>query len=248
MQHTIFVLTLEGDKARRQPLLDQLDEFGLAYELWFGLDGRNGISPDMEALIDRKLARKKLHREMGNAEFACALSHHFIYKEILQRELSMAIILEDDAIIGAGFKSFCDMRDRLFCDLLLLDHDKAFVSAQKMQPISAEICAFRTTLAPDLSTGYAISNAGARMLVEKSLPISAPADWPWDVSKMETWAITPRIVDHPSLIDSHSNIRSERGDTVFYGQKTRFLRRAYWGRKLEKRKRNLIKRKSRLIS
>ena len=185
---------------------------------------------------------------MGNTEFACALSHHFIYKEVLKRELPMAIILEDDAIIGPDFKAFCDMDNPLFCDLLLLDHNKAFVSRGKAHHIIADTSAFRTTLAPDLTTGYAISNTGARILIEKSLPISAPADWPWDISKMNTWATDPRIVDHSSLVTGSSSIRHERENVVVSGRKARFFKRAYWVRKWQKIVSKVIKFRSRQIS
>ncbi|CAM5434066.1 hypothetical protein FALB51S_02694 [Frigidibacter albus] len=52
----IRIITLESDAARRAPLMQRLDELGLTYELSFGIDGRAGLSPELEARIDRVAA------------------------------------------------------------------------------------------------------------------------------------------------------------------------------------------------
>ena len=69
----IFVLTLEGAEHRRRTLMKQLDDQGLSYELFFGIDGRNGLPEEYEKLIDCQSAQETLGRPMGDAEFACAL-------------------------------------------------------------------------------------------------------------------------------------------------------------------------------
>ena len=46
----IFVLSLEGDEARRAPLLDTLAKMGLDAEVLIGVDGRGGL-PDWKVLL-----------------------------------------------------------------------------------------------------------------------------------------------------------------------------------------------------
>jgi len=103
MKPPIIILTLKDRVARRTRLLSVLKTQGVPYELWFAVDGRNGLPQKYEHLVDRQQIFKNLHRDLGEAEIACALSHQLIYKEILDRNLKAAIILEDDAIIDETF-------------------------------------------------------------------------------------------------------------------------------------------------
>jgi glycosyl transferase family 25 len=93
----IFVISLPGCEARRQPLLDALAGLGRPAEVILGVDGRNGLAAEHEPFIDRPGAERSLGRPMRNAEFACALSHQLVYRLIEERGLAGAVVLEDDA-------------------------------------------------------------------------------------------------------------------------------------------------------
>ncbi len=79
----IFVLTLAGAEDRRGPLVKQLDDQRLSYELFFGIDGQNGLPAEYENLIDRQSAQENLGRPMSDPEFACELFHNKIYHKII---------------------------------------------------------------------------------------------------------------------------------------------------------------------
>ena len=128
----IFVLTLEGAEHRRRTLMKQLDYQGLSYELFFGIDGRNGLPEEYEKLIDRQSAQETLGRPMGDAEFACALSHNRIYQKIVEREISCAIILEDDITISDQLPPFFDGISEAPCDMLLLGYSKGRFSRRNV--------------------------------------------------------------------------------------------------------------------
>ncbi|MCB2010359.1 MAG: glycosyltransferase family 25 protein [Geminicoccaceae bacterium] len=193
----IFIVTLEDALCRRQSLIDSLARWDLPFELWWAVDGRKGLTPDHESLIDRDAARKRMRREMGNAEFACALSHHMIYRAICESCPDGAIILEDDAIPDPRFATIADRAIAGGMDMLLLDHKNADVSRVEQVALAEDVDAFRLLFSPHLTTGYALSANAARTLVEQSLPLSYTADWPIDISRMNSWAVHPRLVNHP---------------------------------------------------
>lgn len=62
----IYILTLPDAEERRRPLCLELDRLGIQYELWQGIDGRNGLPLEFEKLIDRVNAKINMKREMGN--------------------------------------------------------------------------------------------------------------------------------------------------------------------------------------
>lgn len=241
MTPAVFILSLEDAADRRAPLINAFQSEGVPYEIWHAVDGRNGLPAEYETLIDRPGALRYLGREMGNAEFACALSHHFIYRDILKRGLKMAVILEDDAIIDDRFFRFINRVEVPDCDLLLLDHMRALVRRGDKLNLGDGAKAYRCLSAPWLTTGYIISHDGAQMLAERSLPIMAPADWPSDISRMRTYAVTPRLVDHPEMKSAASDIKQDRGPSESLASRRkrrtprRFLRLSYWRKTYHKR-------------
>ena len=234
----IFIITLKEACKRRQPLLEQLQESGLEYTLWFAVDGRRELPAEFETHVDRNVARKNIHREMTDAEFACALSHHLLYQEILKNNPSGAIVLEDDAIVGPRFAQWARVTNDLRQDLLLLDHKGVFASKKNPKHILPDTQAFRITLPPYLATGYAISNSGAAAFIKHGFPIRGLADWPFDISQLATWAVLPRLVEHGDLQTSGSDLRQTRDMAMRKGgtpnRNARFFQRKYWRRKWKK--------------
>lgn len=234
----VYILTLADAAERRQPLVDALDEMGIPFTLWPAIDGRRGLPAEYEPLIDRAAARQKQRRKMGNGEFACALSHHFIYRDIVEKSHPLALVLEDDARVDAELRDFLDHLGRDDFDLLLLDHDRARVLPSDKKQFSDGRVAFRAVVKPYLTSGYLVTRQGAKALVERSLPITAPADWPFDISDLRTYAIDPRIVRQQggSLPSYLSHERPGPGHQLerVRPPASRFLTAAYWRKKFRK--------------
>ena len=127
MKPPVIILTLKDRVDRRTRLVNALEAQGVRYELWFAVDGRSGLPQKYEHLVDRQQIFKNLQRDMGEAEIACALSHQLIYKEIIDRNLKAAIILEDDAIIGETFLDFYRLKI-YFISYIFYTDSKAYTS------------------------------------------------------------------------------------------------------------------------
>ncbi|MFZ2101410.1 MAG: glycosyltransferase family 25 protein [Oricola sp.] len=206
----IFVISLADAQARRARLLDRLSSLGLRYEIVEAVDGRNGLPGQYERFIDRAETPRRLGREMADAEYACALSHHFVYRRVCEEGFAGAIILEDDADPLPGFGDFVLSGGYRGADIVLLDHEDAHVWRFSRRPLSAGIASGRVSLQPVLTTGYSISARGCAYMVANSLPITRPADWPCDITRLATRAAIPRLVGHPPLTDRPSDIAAAR--------------------------------------
>lgn len=236
MKLPVYILTLADAAERRQPLVDALNALGIAFTLWHGVDGRQGLPADYADMIDRAAARKKLRREMGDGEFACALSHHFIYRDIVEKGHPLALVLEDDARITPDLRNFLAQLDRDDFDLVLLDHQKArIIENGPLQFTSGQI-AYRIIVQPYLTSAYIVSRQGALALAKNSLPISAPADWPYDISDLRTYAIDPRMVRQQggSLPSYLNHERPNQPLRRVRPPAARFLTTAYWRKKFRK--------------
>lgn len=246
-QWPIFVLSLDDAQARRAPLIAQLHEFGLKFEIFPAIDGRSKLPAQYEPLIDRDEARNQLQRDMTDGEFACALSHYSIYKKVENEGLPGAIVLEDDAILSPLFKDFVCSGGYELADLTLLDHWFARVWRFSRVRITEGIETGRVSRVPCLTTGYSISSDGCDFIIKNSIPIRRSADWPCDITEIGARATIPRIVDHPSPATSTSHLETER-QGLANSQKALIADKRYIGDRMLGWKAWLIKRASKKIS
>ena len=122
----IFVISLPDAAARRQAVTARLSDIGLEGTFIDAVDGRNGLPADLETRIDRVSAKAHFHRDLSDAEFACAMSHRRVYQHILDQGLEGAVVLEDDAVPQPGFKEFLRDEGYKTAELILFDHQGAF--------------------------------------------------------------------------------------------------------------------------
>lgn len=232
----IFVVSLADAKERREKIYAQLQAIGLTAEITFAVDGRQGLSPEAEARIDRDGAAARARRRMSDAEFACALSHQTLYQRIIDQGLAGAIILEDDAILTSGFAEFIEGSGFLSADLVQLDHLDARIWPGRRKIFAPGITFFRLAENASLTTGYSISAKAARYILDRSQPLAGLADWPCDLMPLSPLVTMPRIVDHPDIAVSDSALERQReasrkSAAASAGSRAlRFFRAKYWQR------------------
>jgi glycosyl transferase family 25 len=207
----IFVLSLPGEETRRAPLLRALSDMGLSHEVFLGIDGRNGLPDRWLSQIDRAAARRKLGHDLTDGEFACALSHREIYRQIAARGLPGAVVLEDDAIVGAKFVPFIEQHLYQNAALMMLDHSHARVAGPSID-LMPLVKMRRLTLPSFLTSAYSISVDAAQTLLEEASPVRCPADWPGDIVALGAMAVTPRIADHPDPLGGNSHLNEARNN------------------------------------
>jgi len=227
----IFILTLKQSNLRRSKLLDQLDKMHLPYQLWFGIDGTKKLPLKYENKINRKKAKKKLYRDLTDAEFACSLSHNEIYHEIVKQDLYGAVILEDDAVLSEDFKELFLSFSLNTSDLLLLDHQNAYVSIKQKHKIYLHYIGYKLFFPSFLTTGYYLSLLGANQMIKKSAIISGVADWPCDITTMNCAAIMPRVVNQTKDAEISSLMKNKRDKMIQKNRYCRFFKIYYWKKK-----------------
>lgn len=236
----IFVLSLATEEKRRAPLVQALSALNLEFELVAGIDGRFGLPEIWESHIDRRGARRAFGRDLTDGEFACALSHREIYRAVLARGLPGAIVLEDDAILGAAFKAFVQGALYRQAPMIMLDHSHARVAGAGPE-ILPGIRMRRLTLPSCRSTGYALSAAAAASLLRAAQPITMPADWPGNVVSLGAAVLVPPLVGHPSATDGSSHLEVERSQIPQQRGRLqrgigRLISPAFWRRWVTKRR------------
>lgn len=231
----IFVLTLDGDDARRAGLTTMLEKLGLPYRLHFGVDGRQGLPSDVEGMVDRDGAFVKNGRELSDGEFACALSHRSIYQEVVKQKAPGAIVLEDDAIVDERLVEFIEMEGYEAANLVMLDHSHARVRGPGISLGGGSVGRV-LSLASCLTTAYSISSEGCIALIAATSPLVDLADWPGDICQLGALALHPQIVTHPDASTGVSHLRDDRTKlSKPHSPPRRFLELAFWRRWIIKR-------------
>jgi len=99
MQVHAFVLHLLRATARRDNARDLLANCALPGELWAAVDGATLSSTELSATIGAGLFGPAYPFPLNTGEIGCFLSHRQIWAEIVRRDLSAGLIIEDDAAI-----------------------------------------------------------------------------------------------------------------------------------------------------
>ncbi len=90
-----YVINLPRCVERRENVLKECSRFGLEAEIFPAFDGK--------AMPEAELRRQVFdpdHNSLCPAEIGCALSHLGIYRDMLEKNIPVALILEDDSIFN----------------------------------------------------------------------------------------------------------------------------------------------------
>lgn len=179
MTMPIFVVNLPESTERRERVQEQLDHLGLQAEFFPAVRGKSLDAAELATHYDNN----KFFRPLSPGEIGCALSHVFIYKTIIERNLDYCLILEDDILICDKISAILDSIKTLVepasPEIILLTALKEY---SENNSVSLNVDNYRMVrvIRAGCTHGYIITNAGARALYQYCYPIRKPADW-WEL-------------------------------------------------------------------
>jgi glycosyl transferase family 25 len=195
----IFVINLPEDAARREAIEKQLHELGLSYDIFPAIRGKL-LSPQEKARhYDEKWFVRNEGRPALAGELGCALSHIGVYRLIQERNLSHALILEDDAWLNPNLPQLLEAIDRkhdpdqknvfllTWFSAISMGGYKTLWSAYHLAKVKSALC----------THGYVVSNAAAGALVDSLYPVRHVADcWDWlrRHGIVDIWAVFPTCI------------------------------------------------------
>lgn len=180
----IWVVSLPSAQDRRALIARNFAAAGLEFEFFDAIDGRKGLAPEYEAMVDRVRTLERDGTPMTDGEYACALSHQAVYLRIIEEDLPGAIVLEDDAMLTPAFRQFYLERGYEAAPLIQMFYFQARVWKGRGKTMTSGIRLYRLAEPAFAATGYSISHEAARRIRAESLPIRAPADWPCDTARL----------------------------------------------------------------
>lgn len=116
----IFVINLETEQVRMKKMEQQLNSLGFVFERIPAVNGGKLSQDKISELYDEKKAVQVLGRKLRLAEIGCSASHMLIYRKIIEENISISLVIEDDAIISPKIK---DLYDAITSDSKMPDRD-----------------------------------------------------------------------------------------------------------------------------
>jgi GR25 family glycosyltransferase involved in LPS biosynthesis len=188
----IFIIGVKS-RYRGHPLEKQLSDFGFDIENYWGINGKS-LSDEAESYLASQLVPAVLtNYSMSTGEICCAIAHLEIYSLMVERKISWACILEDDAIPLFDpvviFKSLdCFSEPTILSLNVPLATSEVNSSLSKREKVvwGQDLNAsFIKLHSPRLQTyAYLINLQAAKLIVERkqrTRKVSARADWPIEI-------------------------------------------------------------------
>lgn len=193
-----FVINLDRSAERLTYMRDQLDRLGVAFERVPAVDGLH-VPPDLAPYFAHIQRGKPPIIDDGAV--GCYASHLKAYKHIVETGVPYALVLEDDANLPTN------LQDVLNATLRALPEGWDFVhlcrphtrAIRPLTPLPYGASLVRYSRIPAGTTGYLISQAGARKLLNPTIPrfwaIDTDTRRPW-VFGLDVYGVAPNPIGH----------------------------------------------------
>lgn len=195
-----YVINMLKDTVKRAQIEAQLAKHPeLDYQIWEAVEGRKLTEQEQAKLILPEF-KQRYGKSASLPAAGCSLSHASIYKEMMDKDIQCALILEDDARLANDLK-IEDCLDAINNDkpsAILLTPDFWYMKNDLVKVIDGKYCIFNLYNAY-MTSGYIINKAGAELLYKINFPIQYTADaWQIFIRKgLILYGIAPHVVSFP---------------------------------------------------
>lgn len=214
----IFVINLKRATVRKEQFLKNWAFFANELSFFNAIDGKDLSTNELS-----KCSVDYPHLKLTKGEIACALSHLALYRKIVKEKISMALILEDDAILkkNINHQHFSDLLNKMEQTKSIPPNSVIFIQNGAKTPCCENgfSCQLTETLCLEemssvwLSHAYIITLGAARKLARFIPPIRYEADF-WEAHRIgagvRLLAITPALIESSDPHFKTSTLHQER--------------------------------------
>jgi glycosyl transferase family 25 len=223
----VFIISLKNSQ-RIHILKKRLKDIRVNYKIFNGINGINFYKKKKLHLIySKRLTKKNIDRELSPSEVGAAASHLAIYKNIIQKNIDQAIIMEDDAypseLINKWIKNNTSVENNEIISFysypssgFLKKKSKRYIFKNKIKIYNSSTHIFNNSC-------YQINNYTCKRIIKltKNKVIGLP-DWPFLINKHNIkLSVT---IPYLTIIDDKniSHLRNERANLL---KNNKFIKR-----------------------
>lgn len=195
-----YVVNMEKDTHKRELITKQLAQHPeLDWQIWKAVEGRKLSDEEQKRTVSEEFFRKYKTNATLPA-VGCSLSHYYIYKDMVEKGVPYALVLEDDAILSDNMH-LDELSKYLEVDkpvVILLSPEFWYWEKDIQGTIDENHYIYRLSNGL-MTSGYLINLAAARMLEGIVYPVKYLADSWADFVKMglTLYGIVPHLTSYP---------------------------------------------------
>ncbi|MDB4322230.1 glycosyltransferase family 25 protein [bacterium] len=174
----IFVVNLDKSTQRLAEMSQRLEQLSLPFTRVSAVYGASLTDDELNLHYSSALNERVYRRPLSAAEIGCYLSHRNTWQTIVDGNLSMALILEDDAELGAQLPAALAVIENLerSWDIIKLYEPQIKKPLARSIPLNQDFSLCQYKKIPSTSTGYMVSLAGASKLLGAREMFGRPVD------------------------------------------------------------------------
>lgn len=172
-----FVLHLTRARARKENAQELLMTCGLPGEIWEAVDGQALSNTDATAPLSGPRFEPSYPFELSTSEVACFLSHRQIWAEIVRRDLTYGLVLEDDVQIDPMVFGVAQvLAERHIERIGFIQFQNKSPGRPKVIDLEGDALLTQPQVTPLRSSAQLISGKAARLLLEMTEKFDRPVD------------------------------------------------------------------------
>ncbi|EMI5492228.1 glycosyltransferase family 25 protein [Providencia stuartii] len=221
-----FIINLPECTERRMVMQSQLEKTHLSYEIINAVRGTGLSNKEIQSLVYDYPNCKLTKGEIG-----CALSHLSVYKIMIEKNISHALVLEDDTIIPVDIADTLNKIKKIDnqkkANVYLLSRVHSYIENKKLK---SNIYSAYNALG---THAYVINRKAAENMILAQTPIFYEADmwWYFNLFKyINLYCYIPHVIALNEQSNNDSSLESERSQLA--------IDRASYRRKIRNKKAN----------
>jgi len=195
----VFVLTIKNS-LRESQIRKRLNFLKINYKIFYAIDGKNQNNfKILNNKYNREKSLNKLGKQMTYTQISIAEGHLRIYKYIIKKRISNAIVMEDDCYPSKDFHYWLSL-NKFFkkkkYDVIQIYHSFGLVTKKPAEIINQKFYVHKTCFTIPYATCYQISKRACKYIVSKNKKITGYADWPinFNDDQIKQFVVLPHIV------------------------------------------------------
>lgn len=168
-----YLINLDKNTDRLAFMDAQLKRLRIEYERISGIYGKELTPEQRKKWVSSFRSFAAIGRKMSDGEIGCALSHLSVYREMVKKEIPLALIFEDDVIIDNNIIDVSSFLERSLDSV-----QKQVATLSDWLAVDKKECppAFENIEAFDYTDGYVITLAAAKEILRLNSPVVTVAD------------------------------------------------------------------------
>jgi len=195
----VFLLTIKNS-SRETHIRKKLKSLKIRYKIFYAIDGKKQNNYKiLDKMYDKKECIRTMGRVMSYPEISNAEGHMRICKYIIKKNISNAIIMEDDCYPSKDLNQWLALSNffkKKKYDVIQIYHSFGLIYKETFEVINKKFSIYETCFAIPYATCYQISKKACEYIVKKNKLISRNADWPINFhgSNLKQFVLLPHLV------------------------------------------------------